>query len=781
MPEMAKNDSLHPCGSQWRKWDLHVHSPASANFKGDWPGFVIQLGNSDCAVIGINDYFSVAGYKELLRRLNDLQDGAEGNQAYREALERLRGKKLLPVVECRMTNVVLGKKNTSGQRINFHVIFSDEVNPDDIETFIKGIKVKDQSISSRYSNRDFLLNDVSVDFKKVLDQLTGDATFKDRFIVWIPYDEYGGIGDIDPKTDKLLKEGLVFDADILGSSSRNQADFFLWKDPKYSETQYKAWFGKRKPCIKGSDSHNINDEIGRLKDRESKPTERACWIKADPTFKGLQQIINEPEDRVYIGAIPPKLERVRDNKTSFLSAIRIGQTAESAAGDTWFDCALPLNHDMVAIIGNKGCGKSALADVLALAGNTARYEDFSFLNKTKFREKKLAENFEITARWEDGTETVHNLQENPESNKPENVKYIPQTYLEKVCTETSVDEGSAFQHELRKVIFSHITDTQRLGRDTLEELIAYKTEEIETELTRHKQDLAQINNTIAALEQKATPDFQRQTEEAIAEKKKELQAHETIKPAEVAKPDNLTGEQKTAYEQIAADLGKENASLQSVRQEIGQARRRLNTLTEHATLATKLEAKLTNIENDVAAHIKQSAPQFAVLGLNASEIVTLTVNRLPLATKKAAIAGEKAKIEATLAADTPSNLAGREKTIAEKIADLKNRLDAPNKRYQNYLQELQIWTARKQQIEGSAEAVGSLRHLEAQLLYLAADLPKQISAAKQSRRARALDIFKCIAAIREVYAELFAPVQQLIEGSVIIKEGFRLTFVSSIG
>jgi ABC-type thiamine transport system ATPase subunit len=30
---------------------------------------------------------------------------------------------------------------------------------------------------------------------------------------------------------------------------------------------------------------------------------------------------------------------------------------------------LPLNADMVAIIGNKGSGKSALADILALAGN----------------------------------------------------------------------------------------------------------------------------------------------------------------------------------------------------------------------------------------------------------------------------------------------------------------------------------------------------------------------------------------------------------------------------
>jgi len=55
---MTKN---WPKGSQWRKWDLHVHSPASSGFSGDWNQFVIQLGNADCDVIGINDYFSVAG------------------------------------------------------------------------------------------------------------------------------------------------------------------------------------------------------------------------------------------------------------------------------------------------------------------------------------------------------------------------------------------------------------------------------------------------------------------------------------------------------------------------------------------------------------------------------------------------------------------------------------------------------------------------------------------------------------------------------------------------
>ena len=119
--ETAPNTPLHTRGAEWRKWDLHVHSPASHNFSGDWPGFVIQLGNSDCAVIGINDYFSVAGYQELLAKLSDPHEGANGNKAYREALAKLKDKTLLPVIECRMTNVVLGKKNTSGQRINFRI------------------------------------------------------------------------------------------------------------------------------------------------------------------------------------------------------------------------------------------------------------------------------------------------------------------------------------------------------------------------------------------------------------------------------------------------------------------------------------------------------------------------------------------------------------------------------------------------------------------------------------------------------------------------------------
>ena len=54
-------------GSYWRKWGLHIHSPASDNYQGDWVQFEQQLINTDCAVVGINDYCSVAGYKRTTK------------------------------------------------------------------------------------------------------------------------------------------------------------------------------------------------------------------------------------------------------------------------------------------------------------------------------------------------------------------------------------------------------------------------------------------------------------------------------------------------------------------------------------------------------------------------------------------------------------------------------------------------------------------------------------------------------------------------------------------
>jgi hypothetical protein len=114
----------------------------------------------------LSDTFTkyTAGHDERANIPKVNRAAAEGNKPYREALERLRGKTLLPVIECRMNNVVLDKKAKSGLRINFHLIFNPDIAAEDIETFIKNLKVKGTSIGSHYSDAKFLLEEVSVHF-----------------------------------------------------------------------------------------------------------------------------------------------------------------------------------------------------------------------------------------------------------------------------------------------------------------------------------------------------------------------------------------------------------------------------------------------------------------------------------------------------------------------------------------------------------------------------------------------------------------------------------------
>jgi ABC-type lipoprotein export system ATPase subunit len=771
-----------PRGSEWRKWDLHVHSPASHNFSGDYNQFVIQLGNADCDVIGINDYFSVAGYREVLRRLADPAGGVEGNKAYRDSLEKLRTKTLIPLVECRMNNVLMNKKGT-GQRINFHLIFDPDIDPQNIEVFLQNQKVKGSSIGSRYGNSQFLLDDVSVDFNDVVRQLRDDGSFKDRFLIWLPYDEYGGIDNINPKTDRLFKEDLIFNSDILGSSNKKQADFFLWKDPAYSEQEYKGWFSNRKPCIKGSDSHNVNDELGKLKDHNSHPTDRYCWIKADPTFGGLRQIINEPEDRVYIGRLPPKLEEVRANATRFIDRLHIMKTATADTPDVWFDCELPLNADMVAIIGNKGSGKSALADILALAGNThCDSVNFSFLNKTRFCERngRLSKQFEVHPVWLDGTESGISLNAKPDLNGVELVRYIPQTYLEKVCTETEPGQHSEFQAELRKVIFSHISDADRLGKETLDELIEYKTEELEGQIDSARHEVSRVNAELVRLEEKGTEASISRLEAQLKLKQQELKAHNETEPPKVEQPSEISPDQKAAYEAIASKLTEERSGLSDIETKINSQYARQITLAEEIALGRKVDGKIDNFASEYARLERETTPDLERLGLDFRTIVALSVNKETLTKAVDDRTSDKAAVDSDLNVDNPEGLVTTKTATLGRIKGLQDQLDAPNRLYEQYNEALRAWQEKGQAIEGDASKPDTLKWYEAQLAYIHDELPQEIEKLRKQRREIAEGIHRCVAAIRDIYKEMFAAVQDLISASVIIKEGFKLTFESSI-
>ena len=772
-----------PRGSEWRKWDLHVHSPASEGFSGDWNQFIIQLGNADCDVIGINDYFSVSGYREVLRRIHEPGAETEGNKAYRAALDLLREKTLFPVVECRMTNVVIGKSKKGSPRVNFHLIFSNQIDVADVERFIRGLKVKGKSIGERYNDSKFLLNDVSVDFHQVVHELKDDKTFEGQFLVWIPYDEHGGIDDIDPVADKLLKEGLIYEADVLGSSSKKQAEFFLWEDQKYSHQQYREWFGKRKPCIKGSDSHSVNDELGKLKDHRSKPTNKYCWIKADPTFNGLCQIVHEPAERVYVGAKPPKLEEVSQNRTRFISAIEIRKAEDASIEDEWFDCAFPVNHDMVAIIGDKGTGKSALADVLGLLGNThCDPAYFSFLNKERFCEKngRIAKNYVATLTWEDKSTTTLDLNQKPNTEDVELLKYIPQSYLEKICTETTSGEASEFQSELRKVIFSHIGEHERLGQRSLEDLISYKSEEIRQQIESQKLEVRSLNSAIVRLEEKASERYRKEIEGKLVLKKRELMAHDQSKPKPVEKPQNIDKEQKSALEEIEAKLTEEREKLRKIEDEISTAQSRRDQLTTQSATAEKLSTRLKTLQLHLDEFVSSNRSEFEELGLDIDAIVRFQIDETTLSEKSQGLADSLEEVRAALDPESDSGLQKSQDNLQASIGSLGDALDLPNKQYQEYVEASDQWERRRNEIVGDENQDGSLENLKHQLDEIKNEVPIELSNLKSQRTNVARTIHKNIATIRHVYDDLFAPVQNLIEEGILSQQGFNLQFASSI-
>src|SRR5262249_46600759 len=103
-----------------------------------------------------------------------------------------------------------------------------------------------------------------------------------------------------------------------------------------------------KPCLHGSDSHDqksVGQPVGN----------RFSWIKGALEFDTLRQACIDPAGRAYVGEQPPRSAM----PSQVISHIRIDNADWAITPD------IPLNPGLVAIIGARGSGKTALTDVIA--------------------------------------------------------------------------------------------------------------------------------------------------------------------------------------------------------------------------------------------------------------------------------------------------------------------------------------------------------------------------------------------------------------------------------
>jgi len=360
---MPKAKISFPKGSEWRKWDLHVHAPTAAlnnQFAGatdeeKWEKYLKKLESfTDVSVLGITDYFSIEGYKRA--------------QKEKEA-GRLRNIDcLLPNVELRLFPVT-----DENRPINIHVIFDPEIVDKLDSHFFQNLVFSYQDNEYRcdreglirlgraYRSDDSLdewlaycagVEQFKVSFDKLRDVLRKNKDLEGRYLVAVSNRSGDGNSGIQHSSLAATRQEIYRLSHLIFSSNPKDREYFLGKRSDKSNVVIQK-YGSLKACVHGSDGHSLDTicqpNLGRY-----------TWIKADPTFDGLKQIVYEPEERVQIRKDNPR----EDHPKSHFSMIEIEGPIFDTESPKFDGTRLPLNENMVAIIGGRGTGKSLLLDVL---------------------------------------------------------------------------------------------------------------------------------------------------------------------------------------------------------------------------------------------------------------------------------------------------------------------------------------------------------------------------------------------------------------------------------
>lgn len=452
--------NLYEDGSKWRRWNPHIHAPGTLlndQFKNDWEGYLKAIENSTprVEVLGVTDYLSLESYKTVKAH----KDGG-----------RLRDVKLLfPNIEFRMTIATAKQKG-----INIHLLFcpNDDDHIDRIEHALRSItfeykgsshccclpdlmrlgKTHDRSIKEER----IALETGANQFKVELDQLRvlfrKEKWVRDNCLVAVSSKSNDGTSGLQEDDGfKSLREEIETFSHLVFSSNAGTREFWLGKKTGYPTKFLEQKFGGRKACIHGCDAHDVA--------KTCQPDDnRNCWIKGDPTFDSLRQALLEPEDRVHIGENAPD----RHDASQCIARLTTRST-------TWLNTGeVKLNPGLVAIIGARGSGKTALADIIAIGANVTsplRVQS-SFIHRASNPVNYL-DNAQVHLYWGDGT-TEAKWIGRPNNDHYQTVRYLSQQFVDQLCSSAGL--AHELRREIERVVFEATDNQKRMASDSFIEL-----------------------------------------------------------------------------------------------------------------------------------------------------------------------------------------------------------------------------------------------------------------------------------------------------------------------
>ena len=400
--------------------------------------------------------------------------------------------------------------------------------------------------------------------------------------------------------------------------------------------------------------------------------------------------------------IPPVLDRLNKNKQVNIDSISV-RRVENPRNDSvhWFDIELPLNPGMVAIIGNKGTGKSALSDIIGHLCTCNTMGSASFLNATRFRKlpQNYANDYAAKISWADGKTREISLSEEASTSTIEDAQYLPQKYIEDVCNNLD----NEFQDEIDKVIFSYVERAERRDAHNLDELVQQKSHAIEQEVQEDIELLNALNDRIIKLERKKTNSYKKQILESLEKVSETLDRHEKSKPAEVKKTEN-----KQADAEYLAKLAELNAKIEQEKQGIEETTSKIANINTQIDEAESIITQLGLLESQFLS-VKGTVDTFIEkyhLDTDIADMALITPQERLLQVKERAMEN-KQKYQEQLS-NPEHGLTATLHRNEELKANLVANADNEEKLYQKYLVDLEDWNVHKVEIKSDMSKEGSL-------------------------------------------------------------------------
>lgn len=475
-------------GSEWLRWEPHIHAPGTIfndQFGvNSWNEYISALEaiTPRLSAIGITDYYGINTYEKV--------------QAEKRAGRLPHCELVFPNIEMRLS---IG--TVRGNYVNVHLLVdpADDDHVEQVNTILSRLtfRVDDQDygctaaqlmrlgrhLDGNLTDDRAALAHGSQQYKVSLEDLRkalDNAWAKDNVLVAVAAGSDGTSG-VKDGADATLRRGIERFADIIFSGSPADRDFWLGLKDGLDSDYVRANYGSLKPTMWGCDAHNMA-KVGKP------DLNRFCWIKGAATFDALRQACIEPR-RSYVGVSPT----AGATPSQVISRVQINGASWALTSD------IGLNSGLVAIIGARGSGKTALADMIAVGcdafpevGNRQ-----SFISRAN--EDGYLAGASISVSWLDGAEPEQRSLDQPVGfawDSYPRVRYLSQQFVDELCSSAGMTD--ALLAEIERVIFEAHPVAARDGAVTFADLLDQKATRYRDARSREEAALAALSERIGA-------------------------------------------------------------------------------------------------------------------------------------------------------------------------------------------------------------------------------------------------------------------------------------------